>query len=162
MNSTADRSPRPTDLDQQLTSVDGLTQLSFLTLGLLERRAGDHGVSVVQTRLLGVLRDRTPTMNELARLLGLDKSSATGLVDRAERRGLVRRVASSADRRVVLVELADEGRALVGEVSGGFESDVAALLERLPATDRASLTRLVSRLLVAHADANGVDLFPVA
>lgn len=98
-------------------------------------------------------------MNELATLLGLDKSSATGLVDRAERRGLVRRVPSSADGRVVLVELTDAGRALLDEVSGGFAADVATLLERLSPSDRSSLRRLVSRLLVAHADANGVDLF---
>ena len=90
MDSTADRSPRlPTEPAEQLSTVDGLAQLSFLTLGLLERRAGEHAISIIQTRLLGVLRDRTPTMNELATLLGLDKSSATGLVDRAERRGLV-------------------------------------------------------------------------
>ena len=141
MDPTADRRPAHAGPDRQLSSVDGLAQLSFLTLGLLERRAGEHGISVIQTRLLGVLRDRTPTMNELATLLGLDKSSATGLVDRAERRGLVRRVASSADRRVVLVELADAGRALVDEVSGGFEADVATLLERLSAPDRSSLSR---------------------
>jgi DNA-binding MarR family transcriptional regulator len=98
-------------------------------------------------------------MNELATLLGLDKSSVTGLVDRAERRDLVRRVASSNDRRVVLVELTDAGRALVVEVSGGFEADVATLLARLSTAERASLARLVSRLLIAHADANGVDLF---
>jgi DNA-binding MarR family transcriptional regulator len=159
MHSTADRSPRPADPDQQLNSVDALAQLSFLTLGLLERRAGEHGVSIIQTRLLGVLRDRTPTMNELATLLGLDKSSATGLVDRAERRDLVRRVASSADRRVVLVELTDAGRALVSEVSLGFAADVAILLGRLSLPDRASLVRLVSRLVVADAQANGVDLF---
>jgi MarR family transcriptional regulator, lower aerobic nicotinate degradation pathway regulator len=162
MDSTADRPPHSADPGKQLSSVDGLAQLSFLTLSLLERRAGDHGISVTQTQLLGVLRDRTPTMNELATLLGLDKSSATGLVDRAERRGLVRRIASSGDRRVVLVELADAGRALVDEVSGGFGADVATLLERLSASDQVSLSRLVSRLLVAHADANGVDLFPVA
>ncbi len=159
MNPTADRSPRTARPDQQLSSVDGLAQLSFLTLGLLERRAGEHGVSIVQTRLMGVLRDRTPTMHELATLLGLDKSSTTGLVDRAERRGLVRRVASSADRRVVLVELTDAGRALVDDVSDGFGADVATLLERLSAADRSSLSRLVSRLLVAHAVANGIDLF---
>src|ERR1700744_2597914 len=105
MDSTANRSPRAAAPDHQLSTVDGLAQLSFLTLGLLERRAGEHRISIIQTRLLGVLRDRTPTMNELATLLGLDKSSATGLVDRAERRGLVSRVPSSADRRVVLVEL---------------------------------------------------------
>ena len=162
MDPAADRSPPSTVADRDLTSVDGLAQLSFLTLGLLERRAGEHGISVTQTRLLGVLRDRTPTMNELATLLGLDKSSATGLVDRAERRGLVRRAPSSADRRVVLVELTDPGRALVAEVSAGFGADVATVLDRLSASDRSSLTRLVSRLLVAHADASGVDLFPVA
>jgi DNA-binding MarR family transcriptional regulator len=161
MDSTTDR-PHRADAGKQLSSVDGLAQLSFLTLGLLERRAGEQGISVIQTRLLGVLRDRTPTMNELATLLSLDKSSATGLVDRAERRDLVRRVASNADRRVVLVELTDVGRALVAEVSGGFAADVATLLERLSAPDRASLSRLVSRLLVAEADVNGVDLFPVA
>jgi DNA-binding MarR family transcriptional regulator len=162
MGPTADSPPRRADPGKQLSSVDGLAQLSFLTLGLLENRAAEHGVSVIQTRLLGVLRDRTPTMNELASLLGLDKSSATGLVDRAERRGLVRRVASHVDRRVVHVELTDAGRALVAEVSGGFGADVATLLGRLSAPDREWLSRLVSRLLVAHADADGVDLFPVA
>jgi DNA-binding MarR family transcriptional regulator len=114
---------------------------------------------VIQTRLLGVLRDRTPTMNELATMLDVDKSSASGLVDRAERRGLVRRVASNADRRVVRVELTDVGHALVHEVAGGFEADVAMLLGRLSVSDRSSLTRLVSQLLVAHADAHGIDLF---
>src|ERR1700722_19851676 len=159
MTPTADQSAGSAGRDRQLTSVDGLAQLSFLTLGLLERRASEHGISVSQMRLLGVLRDRTPTMNELATLLGLDKSSATGLVDRAERRGLVTRVPSSADRRVVLVELTDAGRAVVSEVSAGFEADVATLLERLPPADRSSLARLVSRLLVANAIAHGVDLF---
>ena len=78
----------------QLGPVDGLAQLSFVIQGMLERRADEHDLSIIQTRLLGVLRDRKPTMNELARFLGLDKSSVTGLVDRAERRGLVARVPS--------------------------------------------------------------------
>src|ERR1700685_3073889 len=83
----------------QLDPVDGMAQLSFLIMGMLERRAGEHDLSVPAARLLGVLRDREPTMNELARLLGLDKSSVTRLVDRAERRRLVTRVPSPADRR---------------------------------------------------------------
>jgi hypothetical protein len=70
---------------------------------MLERRAAEHDLSIIQTRLLGVPRDRKPTMNELAWFLGLDKSSVTGLVDRAERRGLVARVPSTTDRRAVLV-----------------------------------------------------------
>ena len=105
----AGSAPSPAQLDP----VDGLAQLSFVVSGLLERRAAERDLSLAANRLLGVLRDREPTMNELARLLQLDKSSVTGLVDRAERRGLVARVPSAADRRSVLVRLTPEGRQAV-------------------------------------------------
>ena len=142
-----------------LDPVDGLAQLSFLVIGLIERRAAERDLSLAATRLLGVLRDREPTMNELARLLGLDKSSVTGLVDRAERRGLVERIPSAADRRSVIVRLTPSGREQVAAAAGLFARDVAALLSVLPARDQATLTRLVSRLLVAQAASQGIDLF---
>ena len=138
--------------------VDGLAQLSFLVHGLLERRVAEHDLSIAAARLLGILRDRTPTMLELTKFLELDKSSVTGLVARAERRGLVRRTPSTTDRRSVRVELTDEGRSLVQQASGGFDGDVAALLGHLPPPQRAQLADLVSRILVAHAAERGVDL----
>jgi DNA-binding MarR family transcriptional regulator len=139
--------------------VDGLAQLSFVIQSTLERRASEHDLSMIQTRLLGVLRDRTPTMNQLAKLLELDKSSVTGLVDRAERRGLVERVPSTTDGRAVLVSLTDEGRAHVSAVAARFEADVTSILASLPSSDREALSALVSRVLVAHATERGVDLF---
>jgi MarR family transcriptional regulator, lower aerobic nicotinate degradation pathway regulator len=150
--------PAPTP-ERELGAVDGLVQLSFLVQNALSRHAAEHGLSLVQTRLLGILRDREPTMNELARLLELDKSSVTGLVDRAERRGLVERIPSSADRRAVLVRLSDEARSLVSQVSTLFEADVARTLEPLPVPDREAMSGLVSRVLVAYATKHGVDLF---
>jgi MarR family transcriptional regulator, lower aerobic nicotinate degradation pathway regulator len=132
--------------------------MSFLIQSMLERRAGEHGFSLIQTRLLGVLRDRRPTINELATLLGLDKSSVSGLVDRAERRGLVQRVPSTADRRCVLVALTEDGRALASKVSARFGADVAAMLGPLTTADRAALTSLLSRVLVDHAAGRGVHL----
>jgi MarR family transcriptional regulator, lower aerobic nicotinate degradation pathway regulator len=144
---------------EQLSLVDGLAQLSFVVQGMLERRAAEHDLSIIQTRLLGVLRDRRPTMNELARLLGLDKSSISGLVDRAERRGLVMRIPSTTDRRAVLVSLTDDGRSLVSEAAARFEADVCAMLDHLPPADREALTGPISRLLVGHAADQGIDLF---
>jgi DNA-binding MarR family transcriptional regulator len=143
----------------QLDPVDGLAQLSFVITGMLERRAAEHDLSIPATRLLGVLRDREPTMNELARVLELDKSSVTGLVDRAERRGLVARSPSPADRRAVLVRLTDEGRSLVSAAGGLFAADVTAMLGQLAPRDRATFSRLLSRLLAAHAAGHGIDLF---
>lgn len=137
-----------------------MAQLSFVVQGLLERRAAEHDLSLAQTRLLGVLRDRRPTMHELALLLELEKSSVTGLVDRAERRGLVRRLPSQADGRSVLVCLTDAGRALVSEAAARFGADVDALLGRISRSERQELVRIVSAVLVAHASEHGVDLLP--
>ena len=145
---------------EQLSPVDGLAQLSFVIQGMLERRAAGYDLSIIQTRLLGVLRDRKPTMHELARFLGLDKSSVTGLVDRAERRGLVARVPSTTDRRAVLVSLTDDGRSLVSQAAARFEADVLTMLSCLPPREGETLSRIVSRLLVTHAADQGIDLFP--
>ena len=71
--------------------VNALAQLSFVVQSMLARTAAKHDLSLTQLRLLGMLRDRRPSMQELAQRLGLDKSSVTGLVDRAERRGLMKR-----------------------------------------------------------------------
>ena len=73
---------------QDLGIVDSLVQLSFLVQGVLGSVAARYDLSITQTRLLGVLRDREPGMLELSNFLGLEKSSVTGLIDRAERRGL--------------------------------------------------------------------------
>ncbi|MCW2495777.1 MarR family transcriptional regulator [Jatrophihabitans sp.] len=146
----------------ELSTVDALAQLSFLVHNTLERRAAEQELSMIQTRLLGVLRDREPTMNELAALLELDKSSITGLVDRAQRRGLVERHPSPTDRRAVLVRLTATGRELVTVAAARFAGDVTALLAGLSATDRAALTRVLSRVLVSHAAEQGIDLFPTA
>jgi len=146
--------------ERQLSPVDGLAQLSFLIHRLLERRAGEHELSIIQTRLLGVLRDRRPTISELGKLLDLDKSSVSGLVERAERRGLVTRDPSPTDGRSVLVRLTGHGRSLVSEASSQFGADVFTLLNLLSPTDRRELSRLISRMLVAHAADHGIDLFP--
>jgi MarR family transcriptional regulator, lower aerobic nicotinate degradation pathway regulator len=134
-------------MDDDLGIVDALAQLSFVVQGMLAKRAAAHDLSMVQTRLLGVLRDREPTMQELARLLGLDKSSVTGLVDRAERRGLVQRVQALDDRRAVRVKLTSSGRRIVGIVGAGFQTDIAAATASLSPRDNKQLSKLVTRVV---------------
>jgi DNA-binding MarR family transcriptional regulator len=51
-------------------------------------------------------------MSELADYLGLDKSTISGLVDRAEKRGLLQRAANPADGRGVDVLLTADGNKL--------------------------------------------------
>jgi DNA-binding MarR family transcriptional regulator len=153
--------PAPEEADPKradLGVVDALAQLSFAVQAALGQVAVAHDLSIIQTRLLGVLRDRTVGMNELARYLGLDKSSVTGLVDRAELRGLVRRKTSSTDRRAVEVSITPAGRKLVQQGADDFAQRIAALVGPLSATERGTLSALVTRILVAAAGDEGIAL----
>ena len=138
--------------------VDGLVQLSFVIQSVLGRVTAAHDLSTIQTRLLGVLRDREIGMLELSRILELEKSSVTGLVDRAERRGLVQRVAVVDNRRAVRVVLTAQGQALVGIVAAEVASAIAELVDGLSVAQQERLSRLATKLVFSYFDPRGVTL----
>jgi MarR family transcriptional regulator, lower aerobic nicotinate degradation pathway regulator len=148
----------PVPGEGELGLVDALAQLSFAIQGALGRICATHDLSIVQARLLGILRDRRPTIKELAGFLGLDKSSVTGLVDRAEERGLVRRVASPLDGRSVQVAITPAGQRLVGRAAAEFEAEIAALVVDLSPPQRDRLAAAASRVVAADARRRGIDL----
>jgi len=133
--------------------VDGLVQLSFLVQSVLTKAAARHDLTLPQVRLLGILRDREPGMAQLARHLGLDKSSVTGLVDRAERRGLVQRDAAVDDGRGIRVSATALGRQVTERVSAEIGVQVVALGTSLRAADKELLTKLVGQVLTAQDSA---------
>ncbi|TIH37439.1 MarR family winged helix-turn-helix transcriptional regulator [Subtercola vilae] len=129
--------------------VDALVQLSFAVQLVLTRVASVHDLSVTQLRLLGILRDRTPSMAAIADVLELDRSSVSGLIDRAERRGLVVRRGSPTDARVTLVELTAAAHTLAAELVEEVSLGLDALLRPSSEADRAALVRLAATLFAA-------------
>jgi DNA-binding MarR family transcriptional regulator len=108
--------------------VDALVQLSFAVQGVLTAIAARHDLSITQVRILGILRDREPGMLELARALDLEKSSVSGLVGRAQKRGLVQRTAGGhADGRAVHVRLTAAGRAIAATFAEEVATELATL-----------------------------------
>ena len=138
--------------------VDGLVQLSFAVQAVLVRVASTSGLTLLQARLLGVLRDRQAGMAELAHLLELDKSSTTGLIDRATGRGLVRRVPVPEDGRAVRVVLTDEGHRLAEVLGMEVARQVEAVTAGLSATNRRRLSLLASQVVRDDAATRGIDL----
>ena len=136
---------------EDLGIVDGLVQLSFLIQLILGRIAARHELSIIQVRMLGVLRDREPGMLELAAILNLDKSSVTGLVDRAVRRGLIRRITTPEDRRAVYVGLAPRGRELVQVAGKEVERELALLLKDFGEAKRKRVSQLATEIVNAGA-----------
>jgi DNA-binding MarR family transcriptional regulator len=134
--------------DQVSTELmDGLVQASFAVMALLSRVAAEHDLSLTQLRVLAILRDREPMMAELATHLGLERSSVSGLVDRAVRRGLVRRDASEKDGRAVRVALTPDGRRLAGALTEEVADLIAPMTRGLSLADRKRLGGLLTKLL---------------
>jgi MarR family transcriptional regulator, lower aerobic nicotinate degradation pathway regulator len=97
--------------------------------------------------MLAILRDRTPAMADLAGFLGLERSSVSGLTDRAARRGLVQRVASSDDGRSVQVGLTEDGHRLAAQVTEQVAMLVAPLTGALSPGEQKRLTVLLGKML---------------
>ena len=128
------------------TTVDALVQLSFTVQLTLTRIAAENDLSVTSLRLLGILRDRTPSMAAIAEHLDLDRSSVSGLIDRVERRGLVERARSDSDARVILVRATPAGLELAETVGAQVTDRLERMLAPARRADVAAIVRLAGAL----------------
>lgn len=137
----------PEDDDSTDALVDGLVRSAFQVMGVLTRIGAEHDLSLTQLRVLGILRDRTLRMSDLAAFLGLDKSTMSGLIARAERRGLLTRGTSPEDKRAVVVLITDEGRALIQRLYEEGKAVLEPATGRLGPEERGQLAQLLEPLL---------------
>lgn len=66
-------------------------------------------------------------VGQLAERLMLRPHSVTGLIDRMEKLGMVTRIAASKDRRRVVVELAEQGRATLASLTVAHRTELRRL-----------------------------------
>jgi DNA-binding MarR family transcriptional regulator len=96
--------------------------------------------------LRAVGRQDRCVMSGLADAICLSLSSATGLIDRLVSKKLVKRDRSSEDRRVVEVELTEQGRALHEEAMAGPVEFARGLLKGLTSDEQESLLALFRKI----------------
>ena len=83
----------------------------------VEREMEPFGLTDAQWKpLLRLYLRQANTVAELARCCEMDAGSMTRLLDRVEAKGLLRRVRSSEDRRVVNIELTPDGLAAAAQI----------------------------------------------
>jgi DNA-binding MarR family transcriptional regulator len=140
-----------TATDQDL--IDALVQTSFATMAVLNRVAAEHDLSLTQLRVLAILSDRRIKVSELAGFLGLDKSTVSGLVDRAEKRGLVQRAANPADGRAVDVFLSPAGAELAERGRAEVARSLSPMTGTLTAAESRRLTVLLEQILMRVEEA---------
>ena len=137
-------SPTPSP-DEEL--ADALMTSAFVTMAIVNRIGAEHDLSLSLMRVLGILWDRRPRMTELADYLGLEKQTMSGLIARAEKRGLVARAPNKEDGRATDVFLTSEGARLVRLLREQGQQALAPAIERLSAAERKRLRGLLQKAL---------------
>ncbi|MEU5920931.1 MarR family transcriptional regulator [Streptomyces sp. NPDC047141] len=131
--------------------TDQLMELLSVSLGVyygdFTVAAASENLTASQGKALTVLRRGPAAMRALAETLTCDASNITGIIDRLEKRGLVRREADASDRRVKNVVLTAVGERVTDAIRAKMRATQEGL-ERLDDQDRKALHTLLERVFV--------------
>lgn len=119
------------------------TESRRLTKGMASQ-FGLTGPQLTVIKLLESLGDLS--LSSLSGRIKAQNSTVTGIIDRMEREGLVRRERSSSDRRVVFIRLTDKGQKLARQIQvEPLEIFRGALLD-MSQGDQRDLLRILTKL----------------
>ncbi len=142
------RTARPSGaaVDESVSIWFRLLRCHALMLNELRRELEDRMTLARFDLLASLEREDGQTLAGLSRALLVTAGNVTGLVDRAERDGVVERRPEPSDRRVARVWLTREGRILIRELLPLHARLVHELIGGLPAQERRDLRRLLGGL----------------
>jgi DNA-binding MarR family transcriptional regulator len=138
----------------RLGLTTALARVAFLVNAAYTETGREYGFSPQQGQFLCVLRPGPCGMGELGSVMGLAKSTVTGMVNYAERNGLVRRETDPHDSRAVSVALTPHGRELADQFYTDGSRRIEQLAVSLTEEERSTLAALLGRV----ADTNKVSV----
>lgn len=140
-----------------LREDDPSTELWRLVRGIyrtalkrLNARLAKERVSFSQYSVLLALARRGPMqMNKLGENMLVAPANVTGLVDRMEKKGYVRRRRDEADRRLYMIEPTPLGVKTFERISERFQSYVRSIGKDLSQSERSAVVASLSKVLAA-------------
>jgi DNA-binding MarR family transcriptional regulator len=113
----------------------------------IERAFADLRLTQAEAHVLAALSEIAPcSINDLHHRFGHKRSTLTSLLDRLEERGWVRRGTHPASRRLVLVELTEDGRLIADRTRSAVRELEGRLLSHLDSADTAAFARVLFAL----------------
>jgi DNA-binding MarR family transcriptional regulator len=113
----------------------------------VDEELGPAGLTHAQwVPLFKLYQGEASTVAELGRICQVDVGAMTRTLDRLEMKGLVRRVRSTEDRRVVHLELTDEGRETAKAIPAALSRAMNALLTGFTHDEWQQLKSLLARV----------------
>lgn len=127
--------------------ADIFTSLQRCFILKLSKELSRGNVSFPQYCLLGFLASHDHlTMSEIAQRMGHTTAAATGLVDRLENLGHVKRTHGKDDRRKIMVQITPSGSSLVAEVRDDMVGNLMKMMEHLNADEQKSWVQIYEKI----------------
>jgi DNA-binding MarR family transcriptional regulator len=127
--------------------ADIFTSLQRSFVFSLSGKLSRGNVSFAHYCLLGYLGTQEHlSMSEIARRMGHTTAAATGLVDRLEKLGHVKRSHGQVDRRKIMVEITASGKALVAEVRDDMVSNLLKMMVHLDPDEQKTWVRIYEKI----------------
>jgi len=121
----------------------------------------EYGVSIPQVLCLNFLRDSPnyqATQGEIRKFLNLNSSTASGIINRLEKKGFIARLPKSGDKRVVNISLTSSGDSLLRTIPSLLHEQLSTGLQILEPSDlhqiEGSLDTLVNILEIQSIEAS--------
>jgi DNA-binding MarR family transcriptional regulator len=131
-------------VDQVLEAIIYLSTETRRITKELARRANVTGPQLTVVKLLETIGDLS--LSELSDKIRAQNSTVTGIIDRMEREGLVLRVRSTEDRRVVRIHLTEKGQQLAREIPVEPMEILRSALSGLTAAETTEMLRLMTKV----------------
>lgn len=101
-------------------------------------------VSFPQFFLLAYLaEEECLSMSNIAKMMGHSTAAATGMIDKLQELGHLKRYTAAADRRKIMVRITEQGRALVAQMRNNIAADLAQMMAREDSTSPMGTARQV-------------------
>jgi DNA-binding MarR family transcriptional regulator len=113
----------------------------------VEKRLSDNGLSIMEFRILKTLNNQGPQpMIKLAEANLITQGWVTNIVDKLEEKGLVHRLRSQDDRRVINIVTTERGRSFFIEIKDLHEKFIIDTLDFLSPEDMNNVKCILARI----------------
>ena len=138
-----------------------IRRLHQAAVAIFHAEVGELGYDLTPVQYAALAKiERNPGIDQitLAGLIGYDRTTITGVIDRLEQKGLVKREVGERDRRSRVLRISDEGLQVLNEVTPAVLNAQVIMLQGLNDDEAATLVRLLHK---ATAGVNELSRAPL-
>ena len=133
-----------------------------IAVAIFSEECDRFGLTCLQYSALARIRENPRIdVTRLSEIIEFDRSTLGGVIERLEIKGYIRRLSTTDDKRIKLLEITKPGQAILNEIEPHVARVNRRILSCFNAEEQRTLSKLLTRMITQNAEA-GHTLFAKA